>query len=476
MAVAGTLHDFPLLDVINAVGHQVGRLVFSGLPTAGKIEFDVEEGFIKACRVGAEQTPVRDPARIIDKLILVNLAGTGDFAFHPLSPPSLQHEVQAALPDLMRGVLAKCDEIRISARDFDSPMQKFRWINQGPSPYTGELGDFLRETAAMLRRGTNANEISQTLMLAVPHVQFFLLFMKEEGVIAPAEPPPGRTKQQMMNASFNAAGVPAPASLPPADPNAKWFYLERDKEVGPVTEDVILHRIASGHMLASSLVWRQGLSRWTPYEDVRTLDKQDAIKRSSGAVDENSLPETCYVSGQQFPRSEMMFYQGVWVAEKHRAEFFKKLNSLGYDIKAGRKPTGNLGLRVAAFVIDTILYFVSVTSLWIVLARLGIIEPAYFLSPLYLVADLVLAVVWGTVFLGLTSTTPGKWIFHLRVVGALNDRHVHWGAALRRCLCTLIPLGIVSVFFNADRRAVHDLLAGTRVIHWSAENSAPHET
>lgn len=474
MAVAGTLHDFPLLDVINAVGHQVGRLVFSGLPTAGKIEFDVEEGFIKCCRVGDEQQPVRDVARITDKLILVNLSGTGDFIFHPLQAPSLQHEVQAALPDLMRGVLAKCDEIRTSARDFDSPMQKFRWINQGPSPYTGELGDFLRETSAMLRRGTNANEISQTLILAVPHVQFFLLFMKEEGVIAPAEPPPGRTKQQMMTASAQAGGL-VPAAQPPPDPNAKWFYLERDKEVGPVTEDVIHHRIASGQMLASSLVWRQGLSRWTPYEDVRTLDKQEAIKRSSGEVDEGSIPETCYVSGRQFPRSEMMYYQGVWVAEKHRAEFFKKLNSVGYDIRAGRKDPGHLGLRLAAYIIDCTVFFLAVTSLWIVLAKLGVLEAGYFLSPLYLFADLGLAVIWGTVHLGVFSTTPGKWIFHLRVVNVLNDRHVHWGPALRRSLCSLIPLGFISIFFNPDRRAVHDLLAGTRVIHWTAENSAMHE-
>lgn len=474
MAVAGTLHDFPLLDVINAVGHQIGRLIFSGLPVAGKIEIDVEEGFIKACRVGEEQQPVRDQARLTDKLILVNLAGTGDFIFHPLPPPSLQHEVQVGLPEIMRSVLAKCDEIRTSARDFDTPLQKFRWINQGPTPYTGELGEFLRETSAMLRRGTTANEISQTLFLAVPHVQFFLLFMKEEGVIAAAEPPPGRTRQQMMAASAANGGLPSAAAAV-ADPNAKWFYLERDKEVGPVTEDVIHHRIASGQMLASSLVWRQGLSRWTAYEDVRTLDKQDAIKRSSGAVDESSLPETCYVSGRQFPRSEMMYYQGVWVAERYRAEFFKRLNAVGYDIRAGRKEPAHLGLRLAAFLIDSVVFVLAVTTAWILLAKFGVIEPSYFLSPLFLLADVLLSVVWHTVHLGLFSTTPGKWIFHLRVANLLNDRHVHWGPALKRCLAALIPLGFVSIFFNPDRRAVHDLLAGTRVIHWTADPSEASE-
>ncbi len=471
MPVAGALHDFPLLDVFNAVGHSVGRLLFTGLPTIQRLELDLHEGVITACRLGEEQTPLREQARLVEKLILASLAGTGDFVFHPTSPAAIEHVLDVPIPAALRDVFSKCDEIRASSRDFDPPMQKLRLITKGAASYTGELGDFLRETSSMLRRGTSANEIAQALKLAVPHVQFFLLFMKEEGLIAHAEPPPGRTRQHMMQSSFQAAG-PAPGTLdapPEPEAGARWFFLEREKEVGPVTEDVILHRLASGLMLASSLVWRQGLSRWTPYEEVRTLDRIEAEKTKTGLQPEGEMIETCYVSGEKFPRSEMMFYQGVWVHERHRGEFFKKLNSIGFDIRADRRKPAWLPSRFGAWVVDAVLYYVSIKSLWVALAGLKILAPGYFFSVGFCVAEIIGAVLWGALWLGLTSTTPGKWVFHLRVVNFVNDRHVRWGTALKRSIAALIPFGWVAMFSDPDGRAVHDKLAQTRVIHWTLE-------
>ena len=64
--------------------------------------------------------------------------------------------------------------------------------------------------------------------------------LKEFGLVEPADPAE----------SDAASAAPAPdiPALPdsPAGP-AKWFYLDRDKEIGPVAEEVILHRISAGH-------------------------------------------------------------------------------------------------------------------------------------------------------------------------------------------------------------------------------------
>ncbi len=473
MPVAGALHDFPLPGVFAAVGQGVGRLIFTGLPTIGRLELDVDEGMVRACRVGADQVPVKDPQPIIDKLILVGLAGTGEFSFKPTQAPSLQQHCEVPLDQVLKEVQSKCDEIRTSARDFDQPAQKFRWINNSPVAYSGELGVFIRETSAMLRRGTSANEIAQTLLISVAQVQFFLLYMKEEGLIAIAEPPPGRTRAQMQHAKGSVQEVPA--SLPPGtqfDTTARWFYLDGEKEVGPVGEDVIMHRISLGQIQSSSLVWRQGLSRWTPFEDVQALDRVETEKRATEAKKGTTTEAgECYVCQKNFPRTQMMHFQSHWICEDCRPAFFNKLTSVGFQLASDRKAVGQLGPRLGAVALDLVLYVLVITCIWIVAARLGAISPSYFISYGFLFADVLGSVVWAGGWLALTGTTPGKWVFHLRVVDAVSDHRVRPQAALKRSAAALIPLGFIVAFFNPQRRALNDYVARTRVIHWTISST-----
>jgi uncharacterized RDD family membrane protein YckC len=71
-------------------------------------------------------------------------------------------------------------------------------------------------------------------------------------------------------------------------------------------------------------------------------------------------------------------------------------------------------------------------------------------------------------FTGLTGQTLGKILFRLRVVDSAGAPPGHSRAALRAALGALgsaVVLGALPIFFDPARRALHDRLLKTRVVH-----------
>jgi uncharacterized RDD family membrane protein YckC len=473
MPVAGALHDFPLTDVVNAVRFSVGRLVFTRLPHFGQFELDLQEGSIRACRVGPDHERVHELPKLIDKLVLVNLLRSGDFSFNPTAPPSLEQICNFSLDAVLLEVVSRSDEIRGSVHLFAPAARKFRRTMVEASELDRDLRLFLRQTSAMLRREASADEIAVALGVSVQQVQLYLLRLTEFGLVEPAESVEAERK-----ASDPAIEHPLPdaATLGPA----KWFYLERDQEIGPVAEDVILHRISAGQMLSTAMVWRPGLSRWTAYEDVHAADLADAAKRgprkNTSTVrvarrfgDERGDLQRCHVCLNYFPHESMMYYQERWICENCRPDFFKNLSQLGVHFRAVRRAVGKMPRRFLAWLIDILLFFLLAKSIWISLAKAAVIEPSYFLEPKYLLAELAGAIVWWTLFVWVGGTTPGKWALHLRVVTSASDERAGFLAALKRAVASLIPFGFMAALFNPERRTLSDYLAGTRVIRWVME-------
>jgi uncharacterized RDD family membrane protein YckC len=70
---------------------------------------------------------------------------------------------------------------------------------------------------------------------------------------------------------------------------------------------------------------------------------------------------------------------------------------------------------------------------------------------------------------GLLGATPGKWLFGLRVA----DLKGRWPIGMSRAILRLVAymvssltlgVGHLLILFRSDRQALHDLLAGTRII------------
>lgn len=82
-------------------------------------------------------------------------------------------------------------------------------------------------------------------------------------------------------------------------------------------------------------------------------------------------------------------------------------------------------------------------------------------------ASLLLYLALATLCVGRWGRTPGKWAAGLEVLGP-DDAAVGYGRALWRVLATFLSglpfgLGYAAAGMNANKRALHDVLAGTRV-------------
>lgn len=141
----------------------------------------------------------------------------------------------------------------------------------------------------------------------------------------------------------------------------------------------------------------------------------------------------------------------------------------------GPEPAGAL-LRLSAWLVDRLL----VGSLWGLLACWGVVAylswtrwPPDFLGLAALVGILL---VWGialhaaylVVFIGSCGQTPGKMLCGIAVVRR-DGAPAGYGRALLRWIgawLAALPfgLGFVGVLVTAERRGLHDWIAGTRVI------------
>jgi membrane protease subunit (stomatin/prohibitin family) len=78
--------------------------------------------------------------------------------------------------------------------------------------------------------------------------------------------------QQMANA-MGGAGSSAPGAAPPPLPGAgaAFFVALNGAQSGPHAMDVLRQHVANGAMTRETLVWKQGMTGWTPAGDVAEL-------------------------------------------------------------------------------------------------------------------------------------------------------------------------------------------------------------
>ena len=135
--------------------------------------------------------------------------------------------------------------------------------------------------------------------------------------------------------------------------------------------------------------------------------------------------------------------------------------------------SAGVGARVAAAVIDAILLLsIDAGVLWLTLRIAGLqptLEDLAIIRPVPMSAFfLVMAFLYLVGFTLGGGQTIGKMVTGIRVTGD-DGRGVDITGAVVRALGSLLAMGtlgilFVPVLFSAERRAVHDRLAGTRVV------------
>ncbi len=213
------------------------------------------------------------------------------------------------------------------------------------------------------------------------------------------------------------------------------------REYGPVSLEELLAWINDGRVAPYSQIWRTDLACWRPA---------------------NAWPELAF---------ELARLQGQAPEPTIAA--------------TADRPAG-FWIRVVAFLIDQIPLMLVVVGIakaaGMNLPRVTLPDSAgqsesvlkqmdTFLhdNPNYLVIVVIASALYYIPLTALFGATLGKYIFKLRVV-RLDGSAVGWKESVLRFLGMIVSniayyVGYFIVAFRADKRGLHDLIAGTRVIH-----------
>ena len=143
------------------------------------------------------------------------------------------------------------------------------------------------------------------------------------------------------------------------------------------------------------------------------------------------------------------------------------------DTVASLMEMPSLGARVSAGLIDVLLLVgIDAAVLYLTLRVTGLqntIEDLRVLSPVPFVGFLAtLAFGYVAAFTVAGGQTIGKMVLSLRVIGDDGRPVDAAGGMLRALGCMLVPitlgLSYLPALFTSDHRAIHDRLAGTRVV------------
>jgi uncharacterized RDD family membrane protein YckC len=281
-----------------------------------------------------------------------------------------------------------------------------------------------------------------------------------------------------------------------------WYYLDAARERhGPVTAEVVAARFRDGTIDAQSLVWREGLSEWTPLGQLREeLDlptepapvaaaasaatvatsaieaSQPASAAPAGAAAEPvvaaaAAPAAAASSVYSPPRSRITEDEGPidtqdvvqagflrrWVAlfvdililsSVYYAAFFALL-MLGFGLRAGM---GGRDFEAAMGGITLLAY------------------PLYFLFA---------SIYYAGFEASSMQATPGKLVLGIKVVDRegrrLSPAHAlgRWVAASLSYLTVYV--GFLMAAFTERKQALHDIVAGTQVVDRWAYTSQPEK-
>lgn len=140
---------------------------------------------------------------------------------------------------------------------------------------------------------------------------------------------------------------------------------------------------------------------------------------------------------------------------------------------------GPIGVRFLALVIDGIIVSVITLPVQVVLTIvMGVTighnpsagATAAMIQLLTFVFSVGVTFLYNGFFYRSKGATPGKLLFGLRVVDAETGTFIGWGQTFMRETigrfvdAITLMIGVLIAVFRQDRRALHDLIAGTQVL------------
>ncbi len=278
-----------------------------------------------------------------------------------------------------------------------------------------------------------------------------------------------------------------------------WYYVKDGARQGPVEEAELSRLAGQAIVRPDTLVWCEGMSDWRPYSTVVPaaappvpviaevrVEPQVAPTPEPVPVQEQiqpyvaaaiapvaavaSLTLYCTQCGRPYPGEEMVRFGAATVCANCKDIYAQRLRETGQV--AGARVYGGFWIRFAAIFIDGI-------ALWIVNFAIQSVTGTRITNPrdlgammgfigINFIISVSISLFYEAFFLVQYGATPGKMIFKLKVITP-DGGGISWGRAIGRYFAKYLSgitlmIGYIMAAFDSEKRALHDYIAGTRVI------------
>lgn len=252
----------------------------------------------------------------------------------------------------------------------------------------------------------------------------------------------------------------------------KWFYIDTsitdgDRRQGPYSIDEIRDFVNEGKIKDETLVWHTGEANWKAWKDFPEASEPPEPS------EEELLKQTIETLLQS--RMNRKRYAGFFV----RANAFIIdniiLSVFGALFLYVMSLAGMLDLNAVSEIVNQ--YIENPTSTELVSKALEI--PG--MSAFFTIWSFVQAV-YFIVFHAVWGATPGKKLLHIHVEMA-NGEKLSWAFSIFRFVASIVTqatlifygLGYLIVLIDPQKRALHDFIAQTRVVHNAIEQKENKE-
>ena len=238
----------------------------------------------------------------------------------------------------------------------------------------------------------------------------------------------------------------------------EWHYTENGQKFGPVSEADLLALAGSGAVRAETLVWHAGMPDWRPF-------------REAGPGSDTPT-RACSSCGKVFPFVDLAVFGDAAVCGDCKPGWVQRMMQGMAPARAQHFVYGGFWLRLVAVVIDTLITSVVVGVVDFLVGVKTIFSTARGLDSVAATVVYLLGMLGGLAysvyFLTSSGATPGKMAMGLKVVkpdGSLISMPQAVGRFFGYYLSTfLLGIGYIMAAFDDEKRALHDRMAGTRVI------------
>ncbi|MGF1448864.1 MAG: RDD family protein [Opitutales bacterium] len=250
-----------------------------------------------------------------------------------------------------------------------------------------------------------------------------------------------------------------------------WFYVDpQGSQQGPVDDQAFNNLVTSGTIHAETLVWQEGMPEWLPYNQA-VAAAPVATAAGAPATGGQGLV-SCPTCGINVPPTDLIPAANTQVCPTCKDAHLQTLVE-GKEASLGTFNFAGFWIRFAAHIIDQILLSVVSFGIGLVFGAVAVASGMSDVS-IEVVANLLGLLVAALYFILMqgnpkTQATLGKMVVGVRVITE-DGGNVSYARATGRYFATILSaiillVGYIMAAFDEEKRALHDRLAGTRVVY-----------